>query len=94
MEKILVIEIIAILVGIVVIAIETVIIFLLLHHIRVMKRSFEESHHVMEEFRKGISDHLGHMDDHSHKMEEAIEQIYVQVCHIGEDGQEPQDRPK
>jgi predicted Holliday junction resolvase-like endonuclease len=94
MERIFFIEIIAIFVGIVVIVIETVIIFLLLHHIGVMKRSFEQSHMIMEEFRKGINDHLGHMDDHSHKMEEAIEQIYVQVCHIGEDEKEPHDSQK
>jgi hypothetical protein len=83
LEKILIIEMIAILVGVVVIVIETAIIFLLLRHIRIMKRSFEESRAVILEFRRGINEHLEHMDAHSHKMEHAIEQIYAQICSIG-----------
>lgn len=89
MEKIQIIEMIAVLVGIVVIVIETVIIFLLLRHIRIMKRSFEESHAVIQEFRKGINEHLEHMDAHSHKMEDAILQIHAQVCSIGPDRKGP-----
>jgi len=92
MEKTLIIEIAAITVGVVVIVIETVIIFLLLRHIRVIKRSFETSQIIMQEFKKGISEHLEHMDGHTHKIEEAIEQIYVQVCDIGGHGKELQDR--
>lgn len=88
MDKILVIEIVAVTVGVVVIVIETVIIFLLLHHIRVMKQSFAESRIMLQEFRKGISEHLEHMDGHTHKVEEAIEQIYVQVCDIGGHGKD------
>lgn len=80
MEKALLIELTAIVVGIVVIVIETVIIFLLLNHIRIMKHSFEESRIVIQEFRNGISEHLQHMDHHSHRIEEAVENIQAEVC--------------
>lgn len=85
MEKELVVEIIAVLVGVVVIVIETIIIFILLHHIRIMKRSFEEIRLFMHEFRRGIDKHLEHMDIHSHKIEEVVENIQTEVCGLPSD---------
>lgn len=88
MDKELLIEIITIFVGVTVIVIEAIIIFLLLRHIRIMKQSFEEIRLVVKEFRGGIDEHLEHMDDHSHKMEDAIERVYTQVCSIGSETKE------
>jgi len=68
MEKAAIIEIIAISTGIIVITIETVIIILLQKHMKALDK------HVCK-LEESTNMHLEHLNEHSHKIEMALEKI-------------------
>jgi len=75
MKEALIIEIIAIAVGIVVIVIETYIIFLLKKHLKVLDNHLTHNDSLLKKFREGIETHLNHLNEHSHNMEKSLDKI-------------------
>jgi hypothetical protein len=80
MENVLLIEIVAIAVGIIVVAIETLIIFMLRGHVKLLDKHLINNERLMKEFRHSISDHLDHLNEHSHEIEEKLEKLFIDIC--------------
>ena len=85
MNELFWVEIIALAVGVAVIAIETVIIFMLRKHIRILKVHLRRNDKLMEEFKENIDKHLVHLDEHSHEMEQKLEHLFMTICVKDED---------
>jgi hypothetical protein len=75
MKEIVIIETIAISVGIIVIIIETYIIFLLKKHLKVLDSHLDHNDALLKEFKKSIDNHLMHLNRHSHNIETSIKNI-------------------
>jgi hypothetical protein len=69
------IEIIALVTGIIVIGIETLIIFLLERHIRALNKHWEKNERLMVKFEKRIAEHIDHLHEHTHDIDERLAQI-------------------
>jgi hypothetical protein len=77
MQEIVIIEMIAIMVGIIVISIETYIIILLKKHLRVLDNHLTHNDELLKQFKSSIDEHLVHLNNHSHNIETSIKEI----CH-------------
>lgn len=79
MNDVAIIETIAIIVGLVVIAIETLIIYFLHRHSKILDRNLENSQSIMAEFRRSIYEHLYHLNEHSHGIEQRLESLLLKI---------------
>lgn len=70
-----IIEIIAILTGIVVITIETVIIVMLKKHVSALDSHLSQNEKIMEKFQSINENHLNHLNSHSHEIESMLKEI-------------------
>jgi hypothetical protein len=68
-------EVVALITGVFVIAIETVIIILLNKHIKALDGHLDENRKLMIKFEKDIQNHLDHLNNHSHTIEKKLEDI-------------------
>ena len=75
MEHSQTIEIIALVTGIIVIGIETLIIFLLERHIGALNKHWEKNEKLMIKFEKQIAEHMDHLHEHTHEIDERLTQI-------------------
>ncbi|MFC1655820.1 hypothetical protein ACFL3C_03050 [Patescibacteria group bacterium] len=69
------IEIVALVTGVVVIIVETVIIFLLVKHLKALDKHIEKNEQLMLKFEYNIQEHLEHLNEHSHEIELKLEKI-------------------
>lgn len=68
-------EIVALIVGSLVIAIETFIIILLYRHQKALNDHLVKSENLTRELEKNIEKHLEHLNEHSHEIEKKLEII-------------------
>ncbi len=68
-------EIAALTTGLAVITIEAVIIVMLRNHIKALNSHFSATDQLIERFENEISEHLGHLNEHSHKIEMMLHTI-------------------
>lgn len=68
-------EVIAIVIGSLVIVIETVIIFLLYKHQKALNDHLIKSENLTKTFEANIAMHLEHLNEHSHEIEKKLEII-------------------
>ncbi len=74
-QHLLIVEIVALATGLTVIAIETVIIFLLNRHIKALESHLESTDQLIKKFEAEINHHLGHLNEHSHVIESMLKTI-------------------
>lgn len=75
LDHLMIVEIIALVTGLIVIAIETVIIFMLKRHINALDRHFISTDKLIGRFEKEINHHLEHLNGHSHHIETMLKQL-------------------
>lgn len=78
-----IIEITALVTGLVVIIIETVIIFMLKNHIDALSVHLERHENLTVRFEKNIEQHLEHLNQHSHDLGKRVEELYCNICGSG-----------
>ena len=71
----MIVEIIALITGLIVITIETVIIFMLKKHINALDIHFVSTDKLISRFEKEINHHLEHLNDHSHHIESMLQHL-------------------
>lgn len=74
-QHLLIVEIVALATGLTVIAIETVIIFLLNKHIKALENHMHATDQLIQRFEVKINYHLDHLNDHSHIIESMLKTI-------------------
>ncbi len=74
-QHLLIVEIVALATGLTVIAIETVIIFLLNKHIKALESHLKSTDQLIGKFEAEINHHLDHLNEHSHIIESMLKTI-------------------
>jgi len=80
MDHVTIVETIAIAVGIIVIAIETIIIFMLRNHVELLEKKMDQEDTHLDALTQSMNEHLKHLNDHSHEIESRLETMMCQIC--------------
>jgi hypothetical protein len=80
MSQTFIVEIIAIIVGLMVIGIETAIIIMLRKHMKILDKNHEKNAELFNELQKSIDKHLDTLNDHSKDSDEKLSRIFHEIC--------------
>ncbi len=80
MSHTFVVEIIAIIVGLMVIGIETAIIIMLRRHMKILNKNHKNNAELFNELQISIDKHLDSLSDYSKESDEKLSRIFHQIC--------------